>query len=160
MSHLDQLSQLEQGCTKAGALAFFDSLDALPADSLRGRWRGRGLNTGHPMDGLLESTGWYGKQFDDLDSVHPLLFEVGGEIYPIEPQAKMPVDVTKRATRHRARLRNIEHRGVVTAAMIYDGQPIIDLFRQLSPNTLLGLMDARGMNEPYFFILTRDEEPQ
>ncbi|MEI2670988.1 MAG: DUF4334 domain-containing protein [Marmoricola sp.] len=160
MSHLDQLSQLEQGCTKAEALAFFDSLDALPADSLRGRWRGRGLNTGHPMDGLLESTGWYGKQFDDLDSVHPLLFEVGGEIYPIEPQAKMPVDVTKRATRHRARLRNIEHRGVVTAAMIYDGQPIIDLFRQLSPNTLLGLMDARGMNEPYFFILTRDEEPQ
>lgn len=160
MSHLDQLSQLEQGCTKAEALAFFDSLDALPADSLRGRWRGRGLDTGHPMDGLLESTGWYGKQFDDLDSVHPLLFEVGGEIYPIEPQAKMPVDVTKRATRHRARLRNIEHRGVVTAAMIYDGQPIIDLFRQLSPNTLLGLMDARGMNEPYFFILTRDEEPQ
>ncbi|MEZ5161833.1 MAG: hypothetical protein R2709_14450 [Marmoricola sp.] len=32
---------------------------------------------------------------DDLDSVHPLLFEIDGEIYPVEPQAKMPVDVTK-----------------------------------------------------------------
>lgn len=44
--------------------------------------------------------------------------------------------------------------------MIYDTQPIIDLFRRLSPSTLLGLMDARGMSEPYFFILTRDEESQ
>lgn len=75
-----------------------------------------------------KSSGWYGKQFDDLDSVHPLLFEIDGEIYPVEPQAKMPVDVTKRATRHGARLRNVDHRGVVTAAMIYDTQPIIDLF--------------------------------
>ncbi|MEZ5114008.1 MAG: DUF4334 domain-containing protein [Nocardioidaceae bacterium] len=160
MSHLDQLAHLERGCTKAEALAFYDSLEALHVDSLRGRWRGRGLSTGHPMDGLLESSGWYGKQSDDLDSVHPLLFEIDGEIYPVEPQAKMPVDVTKRATRHGARLRNVDHRGVVTAAMIYDTQPIIDLFRRLSPSTLLGLMDARGMSEPYFFILTRDEELQ
>lgn len=88
MSHLDQLAHLERGCTKAEALAFYDSLEALHVDSLRGRWRGRGLSTGHPMDGLLESSGWYGKQFDDLDSVHPLLFEIDGEIYRSNPKPK------------------------------------------------------------------------
>jgi hypothetical protein len=28
---------------------------------------GTDLATGHPMDGLLEASGWYGKQFDDVD---------------------------------------------------------------------------------------------
>ncbi|MEZ5161834.1 MAG: DUF4334 domain-containing protein [Marmoricola sp.] len=44
--------------------------------------------------------------------------------------------------------------------MIHDTQPIIDLFADSHLAPLLGLMDARGMSEPYFFILTRDEELQ
>ena len=39
-----------------------------------GRWRGRGLHTNHPLDGLLETFGWYGKEFVDAETVHPLLF--------------------------------------------------------------------------------------
>ncbi|MEI2671170.1 MAG: DUF4334 domain-containing protein [Marmoricola sp.] len=158
MSQLDQLRKLEQACTGAAALEFFDSLPVRRAETLSGSWRGRELTTGHLMDGLLESSGWYGKQFDDAESVHPLLFEVEGEIYPVEPQSRMPVDVTKRATKHGARLRNVEHRGVVTAAMIYDTQPIIDFFREVAPDTVLGLMDARGMADPYFFILNSEED--
>lgn len=152
-----ELARLEQSCTQAQALEFFDSLPPIRAEELTGRWYGRGLNTAHPMDGLLESSGWYGKQFDDTESVHPLLFEVAGEIYPVEPQAAVPLDVTKRADKYRARLRNTEHRGVVSAAMVYDGQPIIDHFRRVDASTLLGLMDARGMKDPYFFLLSRDE---
>ncbi|HNA98619.1 MAG TPA: DUF4334 domain-containing protein [Marmoricola sp.] len=157
MAPAETLAQLELGCTQQQAVDFFDSLPALRADQLRGRWRGRGLNTAHPMDGLLESSGWYGKQFDDEDSVHPLLFEVAGEIYPVEPQRGMPIDVTKRASKPRARLREVAHRGVVSAAMIYDTQPIIDHFRRIDDHTILGLMDARGMAMPYFFILDREE---
>lgn len=157
MTNLVVLTALEESCTSAQALDFFDSLSAVHPQDLSGRWQGRGLATGHPMDGLLESSGWYGKQFDGVEQVHPLLFEVGGEIFPVEPQKGMPLDVTRRATKHRARLRPVEHRGVVSAAMIYDGQPIIDHFRSVADDVLLGLMDARGLEQPYFFVLTRDE---
>ncbi len=60
-----------------------------------------------------------------------------------------------RTKKHRARLRAVEHRGVVTAAMVYDHLPIIDVFRRVDADTLLGVMDLRGA-EPYFFILQRD----
>jgi hypothetical protein len=56
------------------ALAFFDGLPAVPADEMLGRWRGSGLPTGSPLDGLLEAYGWYGKEFLDAETVHPLLF--------------------------------------------------------------------------------------
>ena len=60
-----------------------------------------------------------------------------------------------RTRKHRARLRAVEHRGVVTAAMVYDHLPIIDFFRRVDDSTLLGVMDLRGAT-PYFFILRKD----
>ena len=57
----------------------------------------------------------------------------------------------------KARLRTIEHRGVATAAMVYDALPIIDVFRRVDPDTLLGLMDLRGLPQPFFFLLERDD---
>ena len=56
----------------------------------------------------------------------------------------------------RARLRRVEHRGVLSTAMIYDGLPVLDLFRAAGPATLLGLMDTRGMPQPFFFLLERE----
>jgi hypothetical protein len=59
-------------------------------------------------------------------------------------------------SRPKARLRTVEHRGVHTAAMVYDALPIIDVFRRATPDTLLGLMDLRGLPRPFFFLLRRD----
>ena len=50
----------------------------------------------------------------------------------------------------------VEHRGVGTAAMVYDALPIIDVFRRISADAVLGLMDLRGLAEPFFFVLRRD----
>jgi hypothetical protein len=170
------LEALEAGTDLKTALAFFDSLPAVACEEITGRYRGRELATGHPMDGLLEASGWYGKQFDDVDHVHPLLFRSpGGEIFAVDPRkvpmglaAKAPAAVVARSqaavgalkpmlrtSKHRARLRAVEHRGVVTAAMVYDHRPIIDVFRRVDADTLLGVMDLRG-SPPYFFVLTRD----
>ena len=55
-----------------------------------------------------------------------------------------------------ARLRVVEHRGVASAAMLYDHLPIVDVFRRLDAHTLLGVMDARGISQPFFFILRRE----
>jgi hypothetical protein len=163
------------GTSPEAALAFYDSLAAVPIDALRGRWRGSGLPTGHPWDGLLEATGWYGKEFVDPETVHPLLFRGRrGRIVSVHPRftpvrllARLPmrppipplvpalmrtVFATRRPT---ARLREVRHRGVVTATMIYDHLPIQDVFRRVDDDVVLGFMDLRGLQRPFFFVLER-----
>lgn len=161
------------------ALALFDSLKPVDTRTMRGRWQGSGFVTGHPLDGVLENYSWYGKEFHDDDHVHPLLFRsFGGQLYRVHPR-RMPLELAlklpfRRAffmrllfmllrpllgtRQHRARLRPLEHRGVVTAAMIYDDLPIIDVFRQLDQDHVLGVMDLRGIDQPFFFRLRRTGE--
>ncbi|TCJ28284.1 DUF4334 domain-containing protein [Nocardioides jejuensis] len=174
---LTTLRELGVRADAADALAFFDSLAAVDAAAITGRWHGWEIATGHPLDGLLEPSGWYGKQFDDIDHVHPLLFRTAsGAIYPVSPRrmplglaGRVPPSLVERAKpisgrmrpllrtrRHGARLRNVEHRGVVSAAMVYDDLPIIDVFRRVDADTLLGVMDYREHPAPYFFVLERD----
>ncbi|PVG81874.1 hypothetical protein DDE18_14225 [Nocardioides gansuensis] len=178
MTATERLAALEPTCTLAAALELFDSLPAVKSTELTGRWRGRELRTGHPLDGLLEASGWWGKQFDGVDDVHPLLFaDPSGELFAVDPlrvpiglTGKLPVSVVARGraalgvakhalrtSRPRARLRDLEHRGVVTASMVYDHLPIIDSFRRVDEETMLGAMDQRGEPLPYFFILSRDD---
>ena len=172
------LEKHREGVDPDEALAFFDELPAVTPDEMLGRWRGSGLPTGSPLDGLLESFGWYGKEFLDEDTVHPLLFaDRGGEPRPVDP-AMLPVGVLRdyagflnvwpirRAfatvrpllytRRPKARLCTVEHRGVVTAAMVYDALPIIDVFRRVSDDVRLGAMDMRGLPSPFLFVLRRD----
>src|SRR4051794_41975592 len=70
------------------ALAFYDGLPAVALGEMLGRWRGSGLPTGSPLDGLLEAYGWYGKEFLDAERVHPLLFDAPGG-----PRADHPAPV-------------------------------------------------------------------
>jgi len=50
----------------------------------------------------------------------------------------------------------MEYRGKVSATMIYDYLPINDVFRKVDDNTVLGLMDFKGMPQPFFFVLDRE----
>ncbi|MGK7955517.1 MAG: GXWXG domain-containing protein, partial [Crocosphaera sp.] len=49
--------------TTEKALQLFDALDTVNLDFMLGRWQGSGLHTNHPMDGFLEISSWYGKEF-------------------------------------------------------------------------------------------------
>lgn len=173
------LATLERGGGgTAGILALFDRLPPVSVAAILGRWRGSGMPSDHPMDGLLERFGWYGKAFDGPEDVHPLLCrDRRGAIFALNP-AVLPMGLVNRHTgwfqtglagqgfafagraaatrRPAARLRMMEHRGVVTAAMIYDALPVIDIFRAVTPDALLGLMDLRDMARPFFFVLRRD----
>lgn len=160
------------------ALAYFDSLPVVAPDEMRGRWRGSGLPTGSPLDGLLEAYGWYGKECLDDETVHPLLFtDRSGRPRPVDPSL-LPLGVLRdyagflqfwplrtalsslrpllHTRRPRARLREVAHRGVVTAAIVYDSLPIIDVFRAVGDDVRLGAMDMRGLPFPYLFVLRRD----
>jgi hypothetical protein len=166
------------GAQPGEALAFFDGLPTVTVAEMLGRWRGSGLHTGSRLDGLLEAYGWYGKEFTGPESAHPLLFRGrDGRPRPIDP-ALIPLgplrdyaDLARwwpvrtafghlRPLLHtnepKARLRTLEHRGVTTAAMVYDALPIIDVFRRVGPDVVLGAMDMRGLPEPFFYVLERD----
>jgi hypothetical protein len=160
------------------ALELFDALPAVDTADLPGRWRGEEFPTGHPMDGALAAYHWQGKRFDSEEHAHPLLFRTWagtlalrpGLVAPFLPlvmllpwlkapplaalaRAGLPLFATRRS---RARLRMTRHRGVLTATMVYDEVPIQDVFRQVDGDTLLGLMDRKGMARPYFFVLRRE----
>jgi GXWXG protein len=86
-----RLHQLASGTTTEAALAFFDSLPPVELATMMGSWRGKGLQTGHPMDGLLERFGWHGKRFTGPDGAHPLVFvRTKGGVFSVNP-AMIPV---------------------------------------------------------------------
>jgi hypothetical protein len=58
----------------------------------------------------------------------------------------------------KARIRMMEHRQKISATMIYDNLPIHDIFRKVDDNTVLGLMDFKGMKQPFFFLLNRSTQ--
>jgi|AntRauMFilla1563_2_1112583.scaffolds.fasta_scaffold08494_2 hypothetical protein len=171
------LARLERGATLDETLAYFDTLAPAALSDMVGAWRGTGIPTGGPFDGLLENVGWHGKRFDSVDDGHPLVFADGRQrLVSINP-GRMPISLAARHGQHflgpvtriafrmlrpvlvtrrpRARLRSVEYRGVVTAAMSYDQLPIIDVFRSVDADTLMGAMDMRGLKQPYLFVLRR-----
>ncbi|WP_448616767.1 GXWXG domain-containing protein [Modestobacter sp. URMC 112] len=175
---LERLALLQAGAAAADVLAFFDGLPPVPAAGLAGRWRGSELPTGHRFDGLLTAFGWYGKEVVDAETVFPLLFrDRAGVPRPVDPRfaplgllrtvpgaartaparaAFAAVRPLLTGRRPQARVREVLHRGVLTGALVYDRLPVVDAFRQVGPDTLLGLMDARGVPEPFPFVLRRD----
>ncbi|RFU18939.1 DUF4334 domain-containing protein [Geodermatophilus marinus] len=170
-----ELDRLRAGADRAAVLAAFDALEPAGPDAVRGLWRGAEVPTGHPFDGLLRAHGWWGKAVLDADAVHPLL--VGRRPRPVQP-ALVPFGLLARApgparsrparvagvlarpllrtSRPAARVRVVVHRGVATAALVYDRLPVLDVLRADGPDRLLGLMDARGVPEPFPFLLERD----
>ncbi|MGV0717239.1 DUF4334 domain-containing protein [Mycolicibacterium sp. XJ662] len=161
------------------AFSMFDSGEPVEPDYLIGMWRGAEVPTGHPLDGILAASGWWGKEFIDSETVHPLLFRsrdgmrawaMNPILVPVQSALKVrvpsfaypllrptisalrPVLQTRRP---RARLRSMTYRGQSTAAMVYDQQPVIDVFRRVAEDVVLGVMDLRGSAQPYFFVLQR-----
>lgn len=162
----------------AEVLAVFDAAPVVQLAELTGRWRGAEVPTGSRFDGLLGAHGWYGKEVLDSERVQPLLFaDRRGRPHAVDP-APAPLRLLRRrpallrsraaragfaavrpllaTTRPHARARMVGSRGVVTAALVYDRLPVVDAFRRVSADTLLGLMDLRGVPEPFFFLLTRE----
>ena len=152
------------------AWAIFDSLPAVSVDFMLGLWRASGFPTGHPQDGKLERLGWYGKRFTDENSVDPMIFNSqNDEVFSADPVYIIRnLDVLRHACDVRdeaetkepkARLRLVEARGTLTASMVYNNLPIIDHFRKLNEDTVLGMMEKpTGQSHNYFFVLRRTRD--
>lgn len=148
---------LEQGGTTADeACRLFDALEPVEPPAMFGTWKGRELATGHPLDGWLEKSGWYGKAFHGTEHVDPLLFKSPlGKPFPLHPFPPGLIFNLLSGARGAARLCKMEWRGKTSAVMIYDQLPIQDHFRKVNDDVLMGMMDWKGMKRPYFFLLAR-----
>lgn len=165
--------------TTAEALDIFDSLDTVDVNDMIGPWQGSSFPTGHPLDGTLEAYHWHGKRFETTEHVHPLVFKTAdGDTTSINPLwilplvgwiEQLPIPKSKAigsifqsslflfsTNQSCARLRSLTHRGKKTATMIYDSLPINDVFRKVDDRTVLGLMDLKDMECPFFFVLRRE----
>ncbi|WP_282026475.1 GXWXG domain-containing protein [Limimaricola cinnabarinus] len=162
-----------KGLSPEAALIRFDGLPPVDTTDLIGAWRGTGLPSGHPLDGLLERLGWRGKRFESEDHVDPLVFEpelaLDPAWLPLKTALRWPRLAKSRPSRigflllrralrahgPAARLAPVCFRGCTSVAMIYDRQPITDHFRRIDVTRLIGLMQTRAA-PPYFFLLTRE----
>ncbi|MFE7053885.1 DUF4334 domain-containing protein [Streptomyces californicus] len=109
-------------------------LGTVDASALLGSWRGFAFPTGHPVERVLAACGWHGKRFRSLEEAEPLICR--------GPDGSLHSDTT--SGKGGASLWNIEFRGEVTAAMVYDGMPVVDHFKQVDPDTLLGVMNGKA----------------
>ncbi|RFU43396.1 DUF4334 domain-containing protein [Actinomadura logoneensis] len=128
--------------------ALFRELPPVAPARLTGLWRGGVFDPEDRMARLLARLRWYGKRFTDPEDVDPLVCRTDdGGLYTYDGMGS-------------ARLREVVYEGVPSAAMVYDGRPIIDHFRLVADDVLMGAMDAKGEASVLYFHLTREpEEP-
>ncbi|WP_235883002.1 GXWXG domain-containing protein [Rhizobium rhizophilum] len=159
------------------AFEIFRQMAPVDPGELVGLWKGRGVPTGHPLDGVLENLGWFGKRFTQDLRADALLFQSGERRLTAIDPAPIPVNLAlrfhhlgrTRAARNlfsylqrglrahgpTARLKVLSYDGVQSAAMVYDRMPITDHFRQKDKDTLMGLMVIEKDARRYLFELER-----
>ncbi|GHA07949.1 hypothetical protein GCM10010372_04070 [Streptomyces tauricus] len=128
--------------------AIWAALATVRPEDILGEWKGGEFDTGHPLNGELEKAGWYGKTFNSVHDVKPLMCrDAAGRLYSNRELGK-----------GEASLWTVEFRGETTATMVYDGQPVLDHFKQVDDTTLMGIMHAKGVPDEgpfYYFFLER-----
>ena len=172
----------DRKATPEEAYEVFQSLETISTEFMHGRWKGYDIDTGHRFNGLFEASGWYGKMYLNDEEVHPLVFfgDDKSELWSVNPKMmpfrmNLPVDelvgtvmrlgrFALETKESKARLRNLEFKGRVSASMIYDEVSIIDIFVKIDDNRVLGIMDLKGepnrLSDPFFFVLERDDNAE
>lgn len=138
----DLLGIIESGhaCAPEVLLPLYQQLAPVSIEFMFGSWRGGKFDGGKEPDPI----NWYGKRFISREQAEPLLCRApDGSIYAY----------TKLGA---ARLREASIYGKSSAALIYDQQPIMDYFRRVTKDVVIGLGDIKGRPLDFFFHLTRE----
>jgi hypothetical protein len=133
------LIETGEACAPTSLMPMFDELEPISAEFMLGTWKGGRFDGGSSPDPIS----WYGKRFVSAQHVEPLLCRAAdGSIYSYD---KLGL----------AQLREVSFNGKVSASLIYDQQPIMDYFRKVTQNVVVGLGDIKGKPTDFFFHLTR-----
>lgn len=121
-------------------LPLFEQLEPVDTEFMIGTWKGGKFDGGKEPDPI----NWYGKRFSSTTDVEPLLV--------LDAEGKVQT-FTKLGG---AQMREIKYKGVSSAALIYDSQPIMDYFRKVNDDVVIGLGDIKGKPTDFVFHLTRE----
>jgi len=150
---------------QTAAFEQFRSLPPVEPIEIVGLWQGRGIPAGHPLDGVLENLGWFGKRFRaDMRADASLFGTRERGLIAIDP-ARIPLRLALRfhkvgrtgaarilfsylqrglqASGPVAFLRIMRFAGAESAAMVYDEQPIAGYFRRFDEGKIMGVMTAK-----------------
>ncbi|KAF2135760.1 uncharacterized protein K452DRAFT_238736, partial [Aplosporella prunicola CBS 121167] len=133
-------------------LDLVDSLPALNPMELLGEWSAGSFNTRHPAHGWLRSINWVGITFRSVDDVEPIVVAAQTRDGPGKGHRRKWLDEWGNAEVIEAK-----YRGVVSAAMVCDNHPVVNHFRKVTDNVVLGIMSAKMYRHAglFFFYLTR-----
>ena len=121
-------------------MPLFEQLEPASLDFMIGTWKGGKFDGGKEPDPIK----WYGKRFVSAAHAEPLLCRAAdGSIYAYDNLGQ-------------AQMREVVFGGKVQAALIYDKHPIMDYFRKVTDNLVIGLGDIKGKPTDFFFHLTRE----
>ncbi|KAI8376095.1 uncharacterized protein BYT42DRAFT_614880 [Radiomyces spectabilis] len=126
----------------------FDQLKPVQSEFMLGDWLAGYYDTGHMTNKDLAEMRWAGKCFRTVNDIDPVMVydDNGNRVHKKEFG--------------QAQLRQVEYHGVVSACMIYDTMPIMDHFRYLNEETVVGAMDSKLHAAipnvgTFYFYLTR-----
>ena len=120
---------------------FFDDLEPVSVEEMLGSWHGGYFPIGNKMEILLKDFiifRWYGKKYLNSNKVKALIFSFLGIKFNIPGGTAV--------------LRELKFRNKISSAMIYDYLPIIDNFRKVDSNAVMGIMTIRGRERIYFYL--------
>jgi len=123
---------------------FFASLEPVKAEELIGDWLGGYFPTGSKMEFWLKDFilfKWYGKSFLTPNDVLALIVSFLGIKFNIPGGTAV--------------IRELKFRDKISTSMIYNYLPIIDHFRKVDDNTVMGIMDCKGKISIYFYLKRR-----
>ncbi|MET0342630.1 MAG: DUF4334 domain-containing protein [Polyangiales bacterium] len=137
----DLLGIIKSGnaCPASTLMTLYEQLEPISVEQILGTWKGGKFDGGADPDPIK----WYGKRFVSRTHAEPLLCHApDGSIYSYDKLGH-------------AQLREMAFGGKVSAALIYDQQPIMDYFRKVTDDVIIGLGDVKGKPTDFFFHLTR-----
>lgn len=137
---LIKLIRSGEACPASTLAPLYDQLEPAPLEFMFGTWHGGLFDGGKNPDPIR----WYGKRFTSRDKVDPMLCRNDqDEVYAWDKWGE-------------ARLREAAYGGKVQATLIYDTQPMMDYFRKVTDEIVLGLGDIKGRPVDFYFWLERD----
>ncbi|KEQ51618.1 DUF4334 domain-containing protein [Sphingobium chlorophenolicum] len=117
--------------------AMFAELEPTTNEFMFGQWRGGTFSD-------RDTGNFYGKRFNSEEHCEPMLrTKEDGTIFAWPDWGE-------------ARLREIAYEGKVQSTIIYDDRPLMDYFRKVNDDLVLGLGDLKGQPK-MFFWLARDK---
>jgi len=141
---MDRRLLFDQLVKRAGDLSFdeldqfFASLDSVDIEETLGFWKGGYLKGWEIFFRNYILFHWFGKYFFSAEEIRAQVWSILG--------FKISFGLGN------SRLRRVEFRNKVSTALIYNYLPLIDHFRKVDDETLMGIMEIKGRIVVYFYL--------